>query len=124
MPSRIRANAWGEGSSPGEGSFLGMIDVESIHLKKLLMPPGSAGSAMALPPSAVTVLGILAARGPLTHKALVESAPIPARTVRYALTRLLDEGRVIERPSFRDSRQSYYILATGDIATEATLVAA
>lgn len=78
---------------------------------------------MALPPSAVTILGLLASRGPLTHKALVEGAPIPARTVRFALARLLGEGRVLARPSLRDSRQSYYILATGDVATEASLAA-
>ena len=77
-----------------------------------------------LPPSAVTILGLLATRGPLTHKALVEAAPIPARTVRYALSRLREEGRVLERPNFRDSRQSYYLLATGDLATEASLIAA
>ena len=73
---------------------------------------------MTLPPSAVTVLGLLATRGPLTHKQLTQTAPIPARTVRFALARLRDEGRVLERPSFRDSRQSYYLLATGDTATE------
>lgn len=78
---------------------------------------------MTLPPSAVTVLGLLAVRGPQTHKQIVDSAPIPARTVRFALTRLKTEGRILERPSFRDSRQSYYILATGDIATEASLAA-
>ena len=78
---------------------------------------------MTLPPSAVTVLGLLATRGPSTHKDLVDAAPIPARTVRFALQRLKDEGRVLERPSFRDSRQSYYVLATGDIATEASLAA-
>lgn len=78
---------------------------------------------MALPPSAITVLGLLANNGPLTHKALVEAAPIPARTVRFALARLVEEGRILERPSFRDSRQSYYLLATGDVATEATLSA-
>lgn len=76
---------------------------------------------MTLPPSAVTVLGLLAHRGPSTHKQIVDAAPIPARTVRYALQRLKDEGRVLERPSFRDSRRSYYLLATGDLATEATL---
>lgn len=78
---------------------------------------------MTLPPSAVTVLGLLATRGPSTHKDLIEIAPIPARTVRFALQRLKDAGRVLERPSFRDSRQSYYILATGDVATEASLAA-
>lgn len=78
---------------------------------------------MALPASAVTVLGLLAHRGPLTHKQLVAAAPIPARTVRYALARLRDQGRVIERPNWSDSRQSYYLLPTGDLATEATLLA-
>lgn len=69
---------------------------------------------MALPPSAVTVLSLIAARGPLTHKQLVEASPIPARTVRFALARLRDEGRVIERHSFRDSRQSYYLLPVAE----------
>lgn len=78
---------------------------------------------MSLPASAVTLLGILASRGPSTHKQLIDAAPIPARTVRFALQRLKEEGRVLERPSFRDSRQSYYLLATGDLATEATLAA-
>lgn len=78
---------------------------------------------MTLPPSALTVLSLLATRGPLTHKQLVEASPIPARTVRFALARLRDEGRVIERPSFRDSRQSYYLLPTGDRATEFPLLA-
>lgn len=63
---------------------------------------------MTLPPSALVVLDLLAARGPLTHKQLVEAAPIPARTVRFALSRLKEAGHVEERHSFRDSRQSYY----------------
>lgn len=88
------------------------------------MSPLVTCSAMSLPPSAITILGLLAARGPSTHKDIVDAAPIPARTVRYALQRLKDTGRVLERPSLRDSRQSYYILPTGDYATEATLVAA
>ena len=79
---------------------------------------------MTLPASAVAILGLLASRGPSTHKQLVDAAPIPARTVRFALQRLKDEGRVLERPSFRDSRQSYYLLATGDLATEGTLALA
>ena len=79
---------------------------------------------MSLPASAVAVLSVLASRGPLTHKQLVEASPIPARTVRYALRRLREEGRVLERPSFRDSRQSYYLLPTGDLSTEATLAPA
>lgn len=77
---------------------------------------------MSLPRSAVTVLGLLATHGPLTHKELTLAAPIPARTVRFALTRLLAQGRVLERHSFRDARQSYYLLATGDAASEASLL--
>lgn len=78
---------------------------------------------MALPPSAISVLGILALRGPLTHKQLVENAPLPPRTVRYALARLREDGRIVETWSLRDARQSYYSLATGDTATEALLLA-
>lgn len=68
------------------------------------------------------MLGLLATRGPLTHKDIVTSAPIPARTVRFALARLRREGRIVERLSLRDSRQSYYALATGDRATEVHFV--
>ena len=64
------------------------------------------------------MLGLLATRGPLTHKDIVQTAPIPPRTVRFALARLRREGRIVERLSLRDSRQSYYSLATGDLATE------
>lgn len=95
-----------------------------MELKKLFMSWRAFVASMALPASAVTVLSLIASRGPQTHKDLVGAAPIPARTVRYALRRLLQEGRVLERPNFRDSRQSYYVLPTGDVATEATLVAA
>jgi transcription initiation factor IIE alpha subunit len=73
---------------------------------------------MALPPSAITVLGLLSTRGPLTHKDIVAAAPIPARTVRFALARLREQGRIVERLSLRDSRQSYYSIATGDRSTE------
>lgn len=71
---------------------------------------------MTLPPSAEVVLQVLAANGPLTHKALVEATPIPARTVRFALQRLVEAGRVHEKPSFRDSRQSYYRVALPEVA--------
>ena len=64
------------------------------------------------------MLGLIAHRGPLTHKDIVATAPIPPRTVRFALARLRREGRIVERLSLRDSRQSYYSLATGDAATE------
>jgi DNA-binding IclR family transcriptional regulator len=65
---------------------------------------------MTLPPSAFAVLQLIATRGPLTHKQIVDATPIPGRTIRFALQRLLAEGRVEERPSLRDSRQSYYRL--------------
>lgn len=78
---------------------------------------------MSLPPSAITLLSVLATRGPSTHKQLVEVAPLPERTLRFALTRLRQEGRVVERPSLRDSRQSYYLLATGDTAVEGSFLA-
>lgn len=66
---------------------------------------------MTLPPSALVVLHVIESRGPLTHKDLVQATPIPARTVRFALTRLKEAGHIEEKHSFRDSRQSYYRLA-------------
>lgn len=64
-----------------------------------------------LPKSCRRVARVLTERGPLTHKALGEHAGISGRTIRYALARLLREGIVAKRTSFRDTRQDYYFIA-------------
>ncbi|MHA1864381.1 MAG: hypothetical protein ACTSWA_11485 [Candidatus Thorarchaeota archaeon] len=74
-------------------------------LKKTEM---SEDLAHELPPSAKLVLKVLEYQGQLSQKEIIEETMLPARTVRYALSLLLNEGVVKKRLSLRDSRQGLY----------------
>lgn len=63
-----------------------------------------------LPPSAKLVAKTLEYEGDLTQSQLAESTLLPARTVRYALAELEENGIVSSRISFRDARQRIYSL--------------
>lgn len=55
--------------------------------------------------------------GLLTQKEIVRESYLPPRTVRYALSRLKDEGFLEERFYFKDARQSLYGIRDGISAT-------
>jgi DNA-binding MarR family transcriptional regulator len=81
------------------------------------MPEPSSSSTRApstalsdLPPSARLVARTLEYEGDRTQSALVESTLLPARTVRYAPTRLEENGLVESRLSFIDAGQRLYSL--------------
>ncbi len=63
-----------------------------------------------LPPSAKLVAKSLEYAGTQTQSQLAEETLLPARTVRYALTRLEDAGVVDARISFTDARKRVYSL--------------
>lgn len=63
-----------------------------------------------MPPSARTVYEVLQTQGPLTHKALVDEAGIPGRTVRYAVRRLRDAGLLGARCNLMDCRQCFFFV--------------
>lgn len=63
-----------------------------------------------LPPSAKLVAKVLEYNDSLTQSQLAEETLLPARTVRYALNRLEDEGVVESRFSFADARKRIYTL--------------
>jgi DNA-binding MarR family transcriptional regulator len=63
-----------------------------------------------LPPSAKLVAKVLEYDGGQTQSQLAEETLLPARTVRYALTRLEDAGVVDSRFSFNDARKRIYTL--------------
>jgi DNA-binding MarR family transcriptional regulator len=63
-----------------------------------------------LPPSAKLVAKVLDYEDTLTQKGIAEETLLPARTVRYALTRLEEEGAVTSRFSFADARKRIYRL--------------
>ncbi|WP_226041586.1 helix-turn-helix domain-containing protein [Natrinema sp. DC36] len=67
-----------------------------------------------LPPSAKFVLWVLEDEGELTQQELCDTITLPARTVRWALNRLEDEGIVESRPYTRDARKSVYTIADTD----------
>jgi hypothetical protein len=65
-----------------------------------------------LPPSAKLVFGVLESNGPLTQKDLISRTKLPTTTVRYALSKLREEGIINEYFYFPDARQSLYRLNT------------
>jgi DNA-binding MarR family transcriptional regulator len=67
-------------------------------------------SVRELPPSAKLVAKVLDYNDTLTQSQLAEETLLPPRTVRYALTRLEDEGVVDSRFSFSDARKRLYTL--------------
>lgn len=63
-----------------------------------------------LPPSAKLVVKVLQYEGTLSQSELAEETMLPARTVRYALTRLEEADAVESRFSFTDARKRLYSL--------------
>ncbi|MFB3764775.1 MAG: MarR family transcriptional regulator [Methanotrichaceae archaeon] len=61
-----------------------------------------------LPPSAKLVFKVLESGSLLTQKDIIEKTYLPARTVRYALSRLKEKKVLQERFYFQDARQSLY----------------
>ena len=63
-----------------------------------------------MPPSAKLVAKVLDCEGTLTTAELERETLLPARTVRYALSRLTDAGVVESRFAFADARRRRYTL--------------
>lgn len=63
-----------------------------------------------LPASAQKIFGVLREQGPQTHADLREQTQMPARTIRYAVRRLKDEGLVDMRSSLKDCRTCYFFI--------------
>ena len=63
-----------------------------------------------LPPSAKLVAKVLEYEDTLSQSELAEETLLPARTVRYALSRLEDADAVDSRFSFTDARKRLYTL--------------
>ena len=68
----------------------------------------SPGQIEGFSPSMKLILNILENHGPLTQKEIAKVTRLPARTVRYALSRLKDEDILEEREYFQDARQCLY----------------
>jgi NAD+ kinase len=71
-----------------------------------------AEALLKMPPSAKLVLKTLQYEGPLTQKDLVRITMLPERTTRMALSLLIKNGLVQQRPLLRDSRHKIYYAVT------------
>ncbi|MFQ5941506.1 MAG: NAD(+)/NADH kinase [Nitrososphaerales archaeon] len=69
-----------------------------------------AEDLLGMPPSAKLVLKTLEYEGPLSQKDLASRSMLPERTVRLALSYLLEKGYVKKKVSLRDARQRIYEL--------------
>lgn len=67
-----------------------------------------ADELLNMPPSSKLLLKTLEYEGSLTQKELAEKTMLPDRTVRLALSHLLEKGYVKRRVSLRDTRQRIY----------------
>ncbi|MEA3189439.1 MAG: hypothetical protein QOD77_21 [Thermoplasmata archaeon] len=72
-----------------------------------------------LPDSAQRVFGVVRERGPLTHTDLRQSTGMPARTIRFAVKRLKDEGLIDARCSLKDCRTCYFFVSPRHVGAPA-----
>ncbi len=78
----------------------------SVIAKKVKL----AEEMLGMPPSAKLVLKTLEYEGPMSQRDLADRTMLPERTVRLALSHLLNKGYVKKRVSLRDARQRIYEL--------------
>ncbi len=64
------------------------------------------------PPSAKFIFRLLEDQGPLNEKQLISESGLPERTVRSAITELLNRKLIQRVPSLRDTRESIFTLTT------------
>ncbi|MFC3957288.1 winged helix-turn-helix domain-containing protein [Halovivax cerinus] len=74
-------------------------------------PGGSWEDVRELPPSAKLVAKVLEYNDTMSQQQLAEETLLPARTVRYAISRLEEEDVIDSRFSFSDARKRLYTLA-------------
>ena len=67
-----------------------------------------------MPPSSKLLLKILEYEGSMTHKELISKTLLPDRTIRLAMSHLLEKGYVKRKISIRDSRQKIYEISKLD----------
>lgn len=77
-----------------------------------------------VPPSVQSVYCAMFGQVPMTGQQLREATHLPRRTVYAALQKLKELGMLHERPSLRDTRQTYYWVAAEPDGESASVAAA
>ena len=81
---------------------------DSTAISALTRKVKLAEELLNMPPSSKLLLKILEYEGSMTQKELVSKTMLPDRTVRLAMSHLLEKGYVKRKISIRDSRQKIY----------------
>ena len=81
---------------------------DSTAISALAKKVHLAEDLLSMPPSSKLLLKTLEYEGALTQKELSKKTLLPDRTVRMALSHLLDKGYVKRKVSIRDARQKIY----------------
>ena len=89
-----------------------------IHMKKELNAISTlakkvhlAEELLSMSPSSKLLLKTLEYEGALTHRELINKTLLPDRTIRLALSHLLQKGYIKRKVSIRDARQKIYEIA-------------
>jgi len=83
--------------------YLGLFGKLREKTERLVLPKDA-------PPSAKFIYKLLEYEGSMTQKEIISESSLPARTVRHALTYLLDTGLMERHLTLRDTRQSVYTI--------------
>jgi NAD+ kinase len=81
---------------------------DSTAISALTKKVHLAEDLLNMPPSAKLLLKILEYEGAMTQKELGKKTLLPDRTVRLALSHLLQKGYVTKKVSIRDARQKIF----------------
>ncbi|HSB50802.1 MAG TPA: MarR family transcriptional regulator [Nitrosopumilaceae archaeon] len=87
---------------------------DSTAISALAKKVHLAEDLLSMPPSSKLLLKTLEYEGALTQKDLAKKTLLPDRTVRMALSHLLDKGYVKRKVSIRDARQKIYEISKLD----------
>jgi NAD+ kinase len=87
---------------------------DSTAISALAKKVHLAEELLSMPPSSKLLLKTLEYEGALTQKDLASKTLLPDRTVRLALSHLLDKGYVKRKVSIRDARQKIYEISKID----------
>lgn len=108
---RFRVNKVVEATKFVPSAYLIRMKKDSTAVSALAKKVKLAGELLSMPPSSKLLLKILEYEGAMTQKELATKTLLPDRTVRLALSHLLEKGYVKRKISMRDARQKIYEIA-------------
>lgn len=86
---------------------------DSTAISALAKKVHLAEELLSMPPSSKLILKTLEYEGALTRRDLENKTLLPSRTIRLALSNLVDKGYVKRKISIRDARQRIYEITNG-----------